>query len=86
MILSVHEQVLDYFCAPNVSSSDHKPVSAIFSVPTIWRRHDVSAEVPTANIVVIISKISIEGLFVLRKKSGSDVTNALPNPYVTITV
>lgn len=56
------------------------------SVPTIWRRHDANAEVPTANVVIVVSKISIDGLFVLRKKSGSDFTSALPNAYVTLMV
>ena len=79
-------QVLDYFCAPNVSSSDHKPVSAVFSVPTIWRRHDVSADVPPGDVRVVISRIAIEGLSVLRKRTASEVANALPNPYVTISV
>lgn len=29
---------LDYFCAPDIGTSDHKPVGCTFSVPTVWRQ------------------------------------------------
>jgi hypothetical protein len=79
-------QALDYFCAPNVSTSDHKPVAAVYSIPTIWQRHNSSAE-GLQGIQLCLTNVHAEGLFILRKSRGkAAATNSFPSPSLCLMV
>lgn len=75
-------QPLEYFSAPGISSSDHKPVGATFSVPTVFRhRSDGKPEVQ-----LHLTQMSAQGLFVRRSHRDAKTTNTPPNPCAIIKV
>ncbi|KAJ9529767.1 hypothetical protein QJQ45_014544 [Haematococcus lacustris] len=68
---------LDYWCATDIASSDHKPVAASFQVPTIWRQDDPTI---TTRVHLVFTRIACTGLFMLRTRRGSTAMPTLPNP------
>lgn len=88
-------QVLDYYSVPEVSSSDHKPVAALFKVPTsidsvrknckwcvcvlVFYDHS-NTDKHKSIIVLAIKKLQAEGLFLLKKTDT--ITATPPNPQV----
>ena len=86
-------EILDYYSAPEIASSDHKPVAALFRVPTgtsqlrnLDRRFSASAvfyeygddEENNGVIVLAIKKLRAERLFMIKRPAEDHPT--LPNP------
>eukprot|EP00798_Chlamydomonas_sp_ICE-L_P013605 gene13605-19478_t len=75
-------KVVDYYCAPDVDSSDHKPVGALFNVPTIWcRAEEVSKVISTLKLVITCIKVSgmpTPG----NKRRSSTITSTAPSQQI----
>ena len=80
---------LEYYYAPGITSSDHKPVGAVFSVPMVnltygppSAPHGSSHQGSDNQLRLTLKRVSLEGLSVLKKRTTSKIV--FPNPYLVI--
>jgi hypothetical protein len=80
---------LEYYYAPGITSSDHKPVGAVFSVPMVnltygpsSAPHGSSHQGSDNQLRLTLKRVSLEGLSVLKKRTTGKIV--FPNPYLII--